>query len=224
MRALRAELSATTSGSFAASQTPISCPAGYLQFRVCVVVDVVPNTVTHRNTILTPLIARARPRPTNRCNLEPTARCSCNGRHCSCGGLVQAPPACGGCCNLLGCSRESEEPDDRLARVSHQRWFHQGEQLQQGTLVLSYRLPLPAASSAPRVALAKVPQQRDPGDLRLSADAWCKVQCRGGHFIAEDPAVFDAPFFSVTAKEAASMDPMQRWTLEASFHAFENGS
>ncbi|KAI0895664.1 hypothetical protein F4806DRAFT_502638 [Annulohypoxylon nitens] len=48
------------------------------------------------------------------------------------------------------------------------------------------------------------------------------VRCRGGHFITEDPGAFDAPFFSVTAKEAASMDPMQRWTLEASYHAFEN--
>ncbi|KAI1774512.1 hypothetical protein F4818DRAFT_64374 [Hypoxylon cercidicola] len=48
------------------------------------------------------------------------------------------------------------------------------------------------------------------------------VHCRGGHFITEDPGAFDAPFFSVTAKEAASMDPMQRWTLEASYHAFEN--
>lgn len=50
-----------------------------------------------------------------------------------------------------------------------------------------------------------------------------QVRCRGGHFITEDPGAFDAPFFSVTAKEAASMDPMQRWTLEASYHAFENG-
>ncbi|KAI0149675.1 hypothetical protein F4776DRAFT_659576 [Hypoxylon sp. NC0597] len=48
------------------------------------------------------------------------------------------------------------------------------------------------------------------------------IRCRGGHFITEDPGAFDAPFFSVTAKEAASMDPMQRWTLEASYHAFEN--
>jgi len=36
-------------------------------------------------------------------------------------------------------------------------------------------------------------------------------------------AVFDAPFFSVTAKEAAAMDPLQRWTLEASYRAFEKG-
>lgn len=50
-----------------------------------------------------------------------------------------------------------------------------------------------------------------------------KFQGRGAHFIKDDVTVFDAPFFSVTAKEAASMDPMQRWTLEASYHAFENG-
>ncbi|KAI0133842.1 putative polyketide synthase [Xylariales sp. AK1849] len=49
-----------------------------------------------------------------------------------------------------------------------------------------------------------------------------QVHCRGGHFIKEDVAAFDAPFFFVTAKEAASMDPMQRWTLETSYRAFEN--
>ncbi|KAK3382595.1 fatty acid synthase S-acetyltransferase [Lasiosphaeria ovina] len=56
----------------------------------------------------------------------------------------------------------------------------------------------------------------------VTSSNYNKVQCRGGHFIDEDPAVFDAPFFSVTAKEAASMDPMQRWTLEASYRAFES--
>ncbi|KAF5654405.1 polyketide synthase [Fusarium sp. NRRL 25303] len=45
---------------------------------------------------------------------------------------------------------------------------------------------------------------------------------KGGHFIEDDVAAFDAPFFSVTAKEASAMDPMQRWTLEATYHAFEN--
>ncbi|KAL7945550.1 putative polyketide synthase [Trichoderma barbatum] len=44
---------------------------------------------------------------------------------------------------------------------------------------------------------------------------------KGAHFITEDIAGFDAPFFSVTAKEAAAMDPMQRLTLEASYRAFE---
>ncbi|KAL4999764.1 hypothetical protein BDV10DRAFT_200455 [Aspergillus recurvatus] len=42
-----------------------------------------------------------------------------------------------------------------------------------------------------------------------------------GHFIDEDVRAFDAPFFSVTAREAASMDPLQRWTLEASYRALE---
>ena len=43
------------------------------------------------------------------------------------------------------------------------------------------------------------------------------------HAVEQDPAVFDAPFFSITAKEASSMDPQQRWALEAAYHAFENG-
>ncbi|KAI1105776.1 hypothetical protein F4804DRAFT_111633 [Jackrogersella minutella] len=58
------------------------------------------------------------------------------------------------------------------------------------------------------------------GSFESSNDS--NLRCRGGHFITEDPGAFDAPFFSVTAKEAASMDPMQRWTLETSYHAFEN--
>lgn len=36
--------------------------------------------------------------------------------------------------------------------------------------------------------------------------------------------MFDAPFFSITAKEAAGMDPMQRKLLEVAYEAFENGS
>ncbi|KAK5624368.1 hypothetical protein RRF57_000084 [Xylaria bambusicola] len=44
----------------------------------------------------------------------------------------------------------------------------------------------------------------------------------GAHFVQEDPAVFDAPFFSITTKEAAGMNPQQRWALEAAYHAFEN--
>ncbi|KAF1998108.1 polyketide synthase PksD [Amniculicola lignicola CBS 123094] len=44
----------------------------------------------------------------------------------------------------------------------------------------------------------------------------------GAHFLKEDAAVFDAPFFSITAKEAASMDPQQRWLLETTYRALEN--
>ncbi|TGJ81386.1 hypothetical protein E0Z10_g7369 [Xylaria hypoxylon] len=49
-----------------------------------------------------------------------------------------------------------------------------------------------------------------------------KLYAHGGYFIKDDPGTFDAPFFSVTAAEAASMDPMQRWTLESAYRAFEN--
>ncbi|KAI1410735.1 hypothetical protein F5Y13DRAFT_201943 [Hypoxylon sp. FL1857] len=45
---------------------------------------------------------------------------------------------------------------------------------------------------------------------------------RGGHFLKEDPSGFDAPFFSITKREAAAMDPQQRMILETSYHAFEN--
>jgi acyl transferase domain-containing protein len=34
--------------------------------------------------------------------------------------------------------------------------------------------------------------------------------------------VFDAPFFSITSKEATSMDPQQRWLLENTYRALEN--
>ncbi|KAL4887855.1 polyketide synthase [Aspergillus ambiguus] len=44
-----------------------------------------------------------------------------------------------------------------------------------------------------------------------------------GFFLAEDPARFDAPFFSITSKEAAGMDPVQRLLLEVAYEAFENG-
>lgn len=36
--------------------------------------------------------------------------------------------------------------------------------------------------------------------------------------------MFDAPFFSITAKEAAGMDPMQRKLLEVAYETFENGN
>ncbi|KAJ5720182.1 Acyl transferase/acyl hydrolase/lysophospholipase [Penicillium malachiteum] len=44
-----------------------------------------------------------------------------------------------------------------------------------------------------------------------------------GFFLQEDPSLFDAPFFSITAKEAAGMDPVQRLLLEVAYETFENG-
>ncbi|KAL3473816.1 hypothetical protein BJX99DRAFT_260932 [Aspergillus californicus] len=49
-----------------------------------------------------------------------------------------------------------------------------------------------------------------------------RLPSRRIHAVNQDPAVFDAPFFSITAKEASSMDPQQRWALQAAYHAFEN--
>ncbi|CAI6097412.1 unnamed protein product, partial [Clonostachys chloroleuca] len=61
-----------------------------------------------------------------------------------------------------------------------------------------------------------------------------QLYSRGGYFMKGDPAAFDAPFFSITAQgmqgssviryaEAAAMDPQQRWLLETSYRALENG-
>lgn len=49
------------------------------------------------------------------------------------------------------------------------------------------------------------------------------IPLRGGHFLEEDLAVFDAPFFSITPNEAACMDPQHRRMLEAAYHALEDG-
>lgn len=45
---------------------------------------------------------------------------------------------------------------------------------------------------------------------------------KGGHFLSEDPAYFDAPFFSITKGEAMALDPQQRLVLESVYHALEN--
>lgn len=47
------------------------------------------------------------------------------------------------------------------------------------------------------------------------------MHARGGHFIKEDVSLFDAPFFSMSAAEAAAMDPQHRSLLECTYHAFE---
>ncbi|KAK7705779.1 hypothetical protein SLS63_014073 [Diaporthe eres] len=49
-----------------------------------------------------------------------------------------------------------------------------------------------------------------------------ELHAHGGHFIDEDPGVFDASFFSISPREAATIDPQQRWALEAAYHAVEN--
>ncbi|KAL2784041.1 hypothetical protein BJX66DRAFT_344395 [Aspergillus keveii] len=48
------------------------------------------------------------------------------------------------------------------------------------------------------------------------------IPLRGGHFLKQDLAVFDAPFFNITPAEAEAMDPQHRLMLETSYHALEN--
>ncbi|KAK1637097.1 hypothetical protein BDP81DRAFT_318791 [Colletotrichum phormii] len=70
----------------------------------------------------------------------------------------------------------------------------------------------------------------DVPEDRFNAEAWRNpsherkgaIQPGSGFFLDEDPAVLDAPFFSITAKEAAGMDPMQRKLLEVAYEGFEN--
>ncbi|KAI0166917.1 hypothetical protein GGR52DRAFT_581678 [Hypoxylon sp. FL1284] len=48
------------------------------------------------------------------------------------------------------------------------------------------------------------------------------TSARGGHFLQDDVAAFDAPFFKITAQEAHAMDPQQRMTLELAYEALES--
>ncbi|KAH9873394.1 hypothetical protein J1614_005792, partial [Plenodomus biglobosus] len=45
---------------------------------------------------------------------------------------------------------------------------------------------------------------------------------KGGYFLKEDIAKFDAPFFKITQNEASAMDPQQRQLLECTYEALEN--
>lgn len=51
-----------------------------------------------------------------------------------------------------------------------------------------------------------------------------KLYNRHAHFLKQDFKAFDAPFFSVTPKEAKAMDPTHRMLLEATYEGFENGN
>ncbi|PHH49683.1 Highly reducing polyketide synthase azaB [Ceratocystis fimbriata CBS 114723] len=48
------------------------------------------------------------------------------------------------------------------------------------------------------------------------------IPVKGAHFLASDPASFDASFFSVPAADARSMDPQQRILLEVTYEALES--
>ncbi|KAI2464634.1 putative polyketide synthase [Annulohypoxylon bovei var. microspora] len=74
-----------------------------------------------------------------------------------------------------------------------------------------------------RCAMTEFPSNRlDPNGFYREKNRLNTLGLRGGHFIQEDLSAFDADFFSISPAEAASMDPMQRWLLEAAYKALEN--
>ncbi|KAL6230297.1 hypothetical protein BDW75DRAFT_248783 [Aspergillus navahoensis] len=58
-------------------------------------------------------------------------------------------------------------------------------------------------------------------DVHRTKFPW-QITTKDGHFLKEDIAAFDAPFFSMTATEAEGMDPQHRILLEVTYEAFEN--
>ncbi|KAG6353662.1 hypothetical protein INS49_005370 [Diaporthe citri] len=74
-----------------------------------------------------------------------------------------------------------------------------------------------------RCAMSEFPRDRVNTDgFYQKTNRINTMPMRGGHFIRGDLAEFDADFFSISPAEAAAMDPMQRWLLEAAYRALEN--
>jgi acyl transferase domain-containing protein len=76
-----------------------------------------------------------------------------------------------------------------------------------------------------RSAQVEIPKDRFDPDTYYhpNHDRAGAIITRGGYFLREGISRFDAPFFSITTNEAASMDPQQRMLLEVAYETFENG-
>ncbi|KAE8422418.1 putative polyketide synthase [Aspergillus pseudocaelatus] len=68
----------------------------------------------------------------------------------------------------------------------------------------------------------EVPKTRYGINAFYNAQSGRYTHTRYGYFLPEDPACFDAPFFSVTEQEASAMDPQQRLLLEVVWECLEN--
>lgn len=76
-----------------------------------------------------------------------------------------------------------------------------------------------------RNALTEVPKDRYniDGHYHPQSDRQGSMNFRGANFLKGPPGAFDAPFFSFTPSEAKSLDPQQRFALECTYEALENG-
>jgi acyl transferase domain-containing protein len=73
-----------------------------------------------------------------------------------------------------------------------------------------------------RDGLCEVPESRYKLDSFYSESRPHSVRTRKGYFLQEDPACFDADFFSISPAEAERMDPQQRQLLEVVWECLEN--
>ncbi|KAF4954956.1 hypothetical protein FSARC_11985 [Fusarium sarcochroum] len=75
-----------------------------------------------------------------------------------------------------------------------------------------------------KTAWSKVPEDRFSLDsfYHPDPDRNGTMNVVGGHFLDEDIACFDAPFFAISRNEAKAMDPQQRLQLESAYEALEN--
>ncbi|RDW83572.1 type I polyketide synthase [Aspergillus mulundensis] len=78
--------------------------------------------------------------------------------------------------------------------------------------------------AAGRSAWSEIPPSRFNlrGAYHPKFDKLNTLNIRGGHFLEQDLALFDAPFFSLSAEAASSMDPQIRLQLESVYEALEN--
>ncbi|KAJ5605987.1 hypothetical protein N7510_008768 [Penicillium lagena] len=75
-----------------------------------------------------------------------------------------------------------------------------------------------------RTSWTPIPRERFNADAFYHPDPehGGTFHVQGGHFLAEDPAYFDASFFNITKNELLTLDPQQRLVLENVYHALEN--
>ncbi|OTA96302.1 hypothetical protein M434DRAFT_375109 [Hypoxylon sp. CO27-5] len=122
---------------------------------------------------------------------------------------------------------------DQVGGNDHLRPEAHGDRLEP-IAVIGFSMRFPEEATSPdglwdilyngRNVMTKVPRDRFNinGFYHPDPSRPDTINARGGHFLKEDIATFDAPFFSMNPSEVESMDPQQRLLLETSYHALEN--